>query len=111
MFRNIFWLAAFSHPMERSMRYPATATLPPLFAVQRLADAQWLVRTRWATRFCPAPVKITGEYRALLCKRELDPTNATPRPISTNERGDPAPAEIAPHFCAAPAHGPRENSD
>src|SRR5262249_61248405 len=44
MFRNIFWLAAFSHPMERSMRYPATATLPPLFAVQRLADGQWLVR-------------------------------------------------------------------
>jgi len=27
------------------MPYPATATLPPLFAVQRLADGQWLVRT------------------------------------------------------------------
>ena len=26
------------------MPYPATATLPPLFAV-RLADGQWLVRT------------------------------------------------------------------
>ena len=53
------------------MPYPATATLPPLFAVQRLADGQWLVRTRWATRLCPAPVKITGEYRALLCKRDV----------------------------------------
>ena len=45
MFKNIFWLAVFSQPLERSMPYPAAATLPPLFAVQRLADGQWLVRT------------------------------------------------------------------
>src|SRR5262249_11488525 len=69
MFRNIFWLADFRTPW--SVR---CGILPPppcrrYLRVQRLADAQWLVRTRWATRFCPAPVKITGEYRALLCKR------------------------------------------
>src|SRR5215510_8300472 len=32
----------FSHPMERSIRYPATATLPPLFAVQRSPAGLWL---------------------------------------------------------------------
>ena len=35
------------------MRYPATATLPPLFAVQRLADGQWLVRTQMGDPILP----------------------------------------------------------
>src|SRR5262245_23165553 len=71
MFRNIFWLAAFSHPMERSMRYPATATLPPLFAVQRLADGQRLVRTQMGDPILPA-VDVVAVVGA--------PTSAAPRP-------------------------------
>src|SRR5262245_42802947 len=33
---------------------PSTATLPPLFAVQRLADGTWLVRTQMGDPILPA---------------------------------------------------------
>jgi hypothetical protein len=32
---------------------PGTATLPPLFAVQRLADGQWRVRTQMGDPILP----------------------------------------------------------
>ena len=47
------------------MPYPATATLPPLFAVQRLADGQWLVRTPMGDPILPGSRQ--NHWRELEC--------------------------------------------
>jgi len=67
------------------MPYPATATLPPLFAVQRLADGQWLVRTPMGDPILPGSRQ--NHWRI---SSAIDPTNATPEPIFNADQAPPA---------------------
>jgi hypothetical protein len=55
----------------RTRILPSTATLPPLYAVQRLADGTWLVRTQMGDPILPA-VDVVAVVGA--------PTSAAPRP-------------------------------
>ena len=63
------------------MPYPATATLPPLFAVQRLADGQWLVRTPMGDPILPGSRQNHWRISSAIVQTRAH-RRATPQPIS-----------------------------
>jgi hypothetical protein len=72
------------------MPYPATATLPPLFAVQRLADGQWLVRTPMGDPILPGSRQ--NHWRISSANVQTRPHPDERDATAHYERSGPAPA-------------------